>query len=552
LGPADRRIEGLCMNESHRAAQDRPAEVLELRALAGSERPATPTPRDVSAVPEDSVIEVTLVLRRRGEPPSPVGTQPISPRELADRYGADPIDVTRVTETLTRLGTHVIGVDAAARLIRISGTVGLLSRVFGTSLTQPSDAGADTVATQRRRTGGLSVPRELDGVVTAVLGLDNRPQARTRFRTVDPSAVSVSYTPLDLARIYQFPEGVDGTGQRIAIIELGGGFATDDLNAYFGGLGLTLPKVDAVGVDGAQNSPGTDQNTDGEVMLDIEVAGALAPGAGVVVYFAPNTDAGFLDAISRAAHATPTPAAMSISWGGSEDSWTGQARTAMDQALADSAALGVTVTAAAGDNGSSDQAPGQSGGSDGQPHVDFPASSSHALACGGTRLEADTSTGAVTSETVWNNDQGGHATGGGISRVFPRPDWQASAGVPSTAGATGRGVPDVAAVADPQTGYRVRVDGRDGVIGGTSAVAPLWAGLVARLVQATGRKLGPLQPALYASVSAGQTAPGFRDITVGNNGAYPAGPGWDPCTGLGVPNGAELLTRLRQGQPPAG
>jgi len=273
--------------------------------------------------------------------------------------------------------------------------------------------------------------------------------------------------------------------------------------------------------------------------LDIEVIGALAPKADIVVYFAPNTDAGFLDAISDAAHASPAPVALSISWGQSEDAWTVQARTAFDQALADAAALGVTVTVAAGDDGSTDRA------TDGKSHVDFPASSPHALACGGTRLLADPATGTVTAETVWDNGVGKGATGGGVSDAFGVPTWQATVGVPTRAGAPGRGVPDVAGVADPQTGYQVRVDGRDLVIGGTSAVAPLWAALLARLAQSTGRRFGLLQPALYASVPAGAVAAGFRDITTGSNGAYTAGPGWDPCTGLGVPDGTALLTTLR-------
>src|SRR6185437_6464905 len=188
------------------------------------------------------------------------------------------------------------------------------------------------------------------------------------------------------------------------------GFDSADLDTYFGSLQITTPSVEAVGVDGAANTPGQDPNgADGEVMLDIEVAGALAPQAKILVYFAPNTDAGFLDAVSTAAHATPTPAAISISWGQSEDQWTAQARTAFDQALQDAAALGVTTTVAAGDDGSSDRV------GDGKAHVDFPASSPHALACGGTRLEANASTGAVQSETVWNNGTGRGATGGGVS-----------------------------------------------------------------------------------------------------------------------------------------
>jgi kumamolisin len=296
-----------------------------------------------------------------------------------------------------------------------------------------------------------------------------------------------------------------------------------------------------VGVDGAHNVPGGDPNgADGEVLLDIEVIGAMAPRSQIVVYFAPNTDAGFLDALVKASHAAHTPAAISISWGASEDEWTEQARRAFDDALTDAALLGVTVTAAAGDDGSSDRQ------DDGKPHVDFPASSPHILACGGTRLDADGSTGTVESETVWNNGAGKGATGGGVSVRFDRPSWQNSVGVPDIDGSPGRGVPDVAGDADPQTGYEVRIDGRNSVIGGTSAVSPLWAALVARLAEATGHSFGLIQPSLYGTTEAGQVAHGFRDITTGNNGAYPAGPGWDACTGLGVPIGTELLDALTQ------
>lgn len=497
-------------------------------ALPGSERAALARAQGAPPVPAATAVSATVVLRRRA--PLPDGPGRLTRAELAERYGADPADVELVTRTLAALGVSVESVDRATRLLRVSGTAGALAAAFGTTLVQ--------VGGNRARSGGLSLPGALDGVVTAVLGLDDRPAARTRFRPA--AAADTAYTPPQLGQVYRFPDGTDGSGQTIAIIELGGGYAHHDLAAYFGGLGVPVPTVTAVGVDGGRNVAGKDpQGADGEVLLDIEVVGALAPGAHVVVYFAPNTDAGFLAAVSRAAHATRTPAAISISWGAGEEQWTAQARTALDEAMADATALGVTVTVAAGDDGSTD------GATDDRSHCDFPASSPHALACGGTRLDADAATGAVTSEVVWNDGPGKGATGGGISDVFPRPDWQARAGVP----ASGRGVPDVAAVADPQTGYRVRVDGKDLVIGGTSAVAPLWAALVARLVQATGRPLGLIQPALYATVADGAAAPGLRDITEGSNGAYDAAPGWDACTGLGVPDGAALLAALRAPTP---
>lgn len=513
---------------------------IDLRPLPGSERTAAPGLRAEAALAPDTPIEATIIVRRRAAVPDEVLAKPIPSAEFAERFGADPADLDLVASTLSSLGVTVLDTDAAERRIRVSGTAAVLGRVFGTDLGQATSTGPYAAAVEHRhRTGGLSVPAALDGVVVAVLGLDDRPQAQAQFRIARPSAVTSSYTPPELGTIYSFPPNTDGSGQTVAIIELGGGFAQSDLDTYFASLGITPPTVTAVGVDGGKNTPGQDPNgADGEVLLDIEVVGSLAPGAHVIVYFAPNTDAGFVDAVSTAAHATPTPAAISISWGQSEDEWTAQARNAFDQALVDAAALGVTVTAAAGDDGSSDRS------TDGKPHVDFPASSPHALACGGTRLAADPSTGAVQSETVWNNGTGNGATGGGVSDTFPRPSWQANVGVPASTGAGGRGVPDVAADADPQTGYRILVDGKELVIGGTSAVAPLWAALIARLVQATGNPLGLVQPKLYDSVKAGQLAPGFRDILVGNNGAYKAGPGWDACTGLGVPDGAALLTAI--------
>ena len=195
------------------------------------------------------------------------------------------------------------------------------------------------------------------------------------------------------------------------------------------------------------------------------------------------------------------------------------------------------MTVAAGDNGSSD------GAKDGNKS-DYPASSPYALGCGRTRLKADPSTDAISSETVWNDGASGEATGGGVSAVYSLPSWQASAGVPAAPSPGGRGVPDVAGNADPQTGYQVLVDGQQSVYGGTSAVGPLWAGLVARLAQATRQRFRLLQPALYSGVTPGTDVAGFNDITSGNNGAYAAGPGCDACTGLGSPSGTALLARL--------
>jgi kumamolisin len=341
----------------------------------------------------------------------------------------------------------------------------------------------------------------------------------------------VSYSPLQLASAYGFPSGT-GHGQCVAIIELGGGFRPADLQAYFAGLGVATPSVVAVSVDHGTNSPtGDASGPDGEVMLDIEVVGAIAPETKIVVYFAPNTDAGFLNAITTAIHdTTHSPSVISISWGGPESSWTAQAMTAMDQAFQAAATMGITVCAAAGDNGSSD------GVNDGNDHVDFPSSSPFALACGGTSLVASGS--SISSEVVWNNGANNGASGGGISSFFALPNWQKGVSAVNNQGQSiplsKRGVPDVSGDADPNTGYVVRIDGTSTVLGGTSAVAPLWAALLARLNQVSGKPAGYLNPRLYQNPKA------LRDITLGNNGDYDAAAGWDACTGLGSPDGAAL------------
>jgi kumamolisin len=308
------------------------------------------------------------------------------------------------------------------------------------------------------------------------------------------------------------------------------------LKKYFAELGVPQPKVTAVSVDHGKNHPTGDPNgPDGEVMLDIEVAGSIAPAAHIAVYFSPNTDQGFLDAITTAIHDTINkPSVISISWGGPESSWTQQSLTAFDQAFQDAATMGITVCVASGDNGSSD------GATDGSDNVDFPASSPYALACGGTSVKASDS--AITSETVWNDGAQGGASGGGSSTYFAVPPYQEGLSAVLTAGGkkslTKRGVPDVAGDADENTGYVVRVDGSDTVIGGTSAVAPLWAGLITRINSASGKSMGYVNPTLYKHQAS------FNDITQGNNGDYAAAAGWDACSGMGSPNGTKIATAL--------
>jgi kumamolisin len=501
-------------------------------ALPGSHKAPVPEATLVGPTDPSQLAEVSIVLKqRRALKLSQLQGKVLSHDDFASAYGAEPEQLERVRQFARDNGLTVIDRpdEAARRTITVQGTVSDLEKTFSVKLNDY----VHPTCKFRGRTGAVMIPTELADVIQGVFGLDNRPQAKPHFRKLratgasDAADQSVSYSPAQVAQLYNFPTDVTGAGQTIAILELGGGFSQDDITNYFQSLGIPAPNVTSVSVDRGTNSPTTPDSADGEVLLDIEVAGAVAPGANIVVYFAPNTDQGFQDAMSTAIHdSTNNPSVLSISWGGPESSWTDQSMQNMDQIAQEAAALGVTITVAAGDDGSTD------GVSDGSDHVDFPASSPHVLACGGTTL--DSSDGAITSETVWNDGTDGGATGGGYSTTFASPSYQSTLAVQ-----TGRGVPDVSGDADPNTGYNILVDGEEGVIGGTSAVAPLWAGLIALLNQKLNTRLGYLNPALYSAASGG-----FNDITEGDNGTYSAGPGWDACTGLGSPNGAQLATLL--------
>jgi kumamolisin len=286
-------------------------------------------------------------------------------------------------------------------------------------------------------------------------------------------------------------------------------------------------------------------------MLDIQVAGAVAPAAKIVVYFAPDaTDQSFLAVMNAIVHdAVNRPNIVSISWGGPEDEGTDQFRNEFDRILQSAAQMGITVCAASGDNGSADFGAGDANW-DGHAHVDFPASSPHILACGGTQITA--SNNRITNEVVWH-DAPNDGSGGGVSRKFPLPDYQKNSGINQPAidpaDPAQRGVPDVAGNAAPASGYQILCDGQSfpdaaqGIppVGGTSAVAPLWAGLIALLNQGLGKPAGFVNVQLY---NLGGTS-AFNDIVTGNNGDYQAQKGWDPCTGLGSPNGANLLQALK-------
>jgi kumamolisin len=543
--------------------------------LEGSTRHRLPNAEVVGEVPSVE-FRVTVTVRRRNELPSIEAQSKQKPRERtymthaehAARHGADPADIAKVEAFAKENGLRVTNSNVSQRTVTLSGTAAAYSKAFGVELKMYKSGDV----TYRGREGDILIPENLQGIITSVTGLDNRPFAKPHYRVrrgttraagVGPTAGSSSaaasvptgFTPLQLASLYNFPKNLDGTGQTIAILELGGGFHSQELTTYFQNLGIaTPPSVTAATYpNGGTNSPGTNaldpNNPDVEVMLDIEVSGAVAPGAKIVVYFAPDaTDQSFLGVMNAIISDTVNkPNIVSISWGGPEDSATTQFQNEFDQLLQSAASLGMTVCVAAGDSGSADFAADDPNW-DKKAHVDFPASDPFVLACGGTQLTS--SSGTISKEVVWDDGQN-DGTGGGVSRVFALPSYQQDAGVPPAADPGGpvmRGVPDVAGDAAPASGYRIICDGTSfpdpaqGLppVGGTSAVAPLWAGLIARINQGLNKPAGFINPLLYAAPANAS----FRDITQGNNGDYNAGAGWDPCTGLGSPNGQNLLKAL--------
>ncbi len=566
------------------------------KKVQGSEKHALPNSQVVGDVDPQEQIEITVLVRPRTSTSSsharaaaqdalsegeklPQNRDYVSREDFAAERGADPADLAKIDDFAHEHHLTVTETNIAARTVKLTGTLANLMSAFQTDLKRYK-AGSRTF---RGRTGSLTVPAELANIVVGVFGFDNRPIAKPHYRRLDDMGKSVqaesaphatddgsskkkvsprrssggSYTPPQVAKLYDFPAGLDGSGQCIALIELndfdnnnkitGTGFNLTDLNTYFKGLKLKTPSVVAVGVDGGMNMPGPDANADGEVMLDIEVAGSIAPGATIAVYFAPNTDQGFIDAVNAALHDNVRkPSVISISWGGPEDSSTQQFLNGLDQAFQDAAALGITVCCASGDDGSSDERTQR----DGKLHVDFPSASTFALACGGTKLVGSGTT--ISQETVWNEGDRGGAGGGGVSNFFARPSYQSKSKVPRSPNKkVGRGVPDVCGNADPVTGYQVLTGGQKAVFGGTSAVAPLWAALIALINQrltSTGKKsAGFINPLLY-SVPAKSTV--FHDIVTGNNdidgtlGKYKAGKGWDACTGQGSPDGTKLMQFL--------
>ena len=530
-------------------------------AVPGSERTPAFGATATRAADAEAWVEVTLKLARKTPLPA-VDARPmqaLSATELGARYGASDEAVTRVSDTFAALGLTVLASDAATRSVQLGGPVSAMEAAFQVRLMDFDGVRGP----YRGRVGALHVPATLKDDVVGVFGLDNRrvvrrrPDGGKRRHVVDHAATSAKkrpwFFPAELAAAYAFPEG-DGGGQTIGLLEFGGGYFHADLEAFGKAAGLaSLPTVVPISVDKMPTN--TNDEATGEVMLDVEVLAGICPKATIPVWFSQFTEKGWVDALDAAMHdAKYKPQVLSISWGYAEDVsvWTAAAVKQVDEALQEAALMGITICVAAGDDGSSD------GIDDGHAHVDFPCASPYVLAVGGTLLR----TGAKGSERAWKDGDGlradnGGSTGGGVSARLARPAWQAGLDIaPVNPGQTaGRIVPDVAANASANTGYFVVAQGQQEISGGTSASAPLWAALVARMNQqlaAGGKRVGYLTPLLYGA-AAGAATPlgkiGCNDIHAGDNvtahvGGFKSGPGFDAVTGWGSPKGKDLLAAL--------
>lgn len=515
-------------------------------------------PRDISRL-ESRIYDISNHL--------PIERQYITIDELERLHGASPQHLTQIKRFAQSHDLEVIEANALKRTVILEGTVASLKSTFGAKLKCYKYHGSNYYG----RTGWIRVSKKIKPIVQGVHGLDNRPQFTPSFSQSKGNSTMLKdhrhpYTPLEIANLYNFPTTdakgarLDGSGQCIGIIELGGGFYTDEIDTYFQHLGITSPPhISSVFIGDGKNNPGIDQEADGEVMMDISITGAIAPGAKIVVYFSNGTTKGFFDAVTHAVHDSQhNPSIISISWGGAEGKEWGQLMDAMNHAFLDAAALGITICGTTGDHGSSDLRPYKEVITDNFTHVEFPASSPFVLACGGTKL-VSSDDGVITNEIVWNDGKDG-ATGGGVSEYFNRPDYQIGINIPVSMNKKlidGRGVPDVSGIASP--GYNIPVHGKEEPKGrgGTSVVAPLWAGLIALINQSIGKRIGFINPLLYKH-------PAFigilRDITKGNNAlrnmklaqngklnvkGYKARKGWDACTGFGSPDGVKLLNALK-------
>jgi len=504
---------------------------------------------------DDEIAAALAALAKRLPHERPV----LSYEEHAQRYGSTAQDLAAVQTFAAAHGLEVTEASAARRVVELSGTLATFAEAFAVRF-RLFDSPRRVF---RSHTGPVAVPRELHGVIEDVIGLDDRPLLLPWAAAAGGGLDRLSYVdPRTLAAHYQFPSGATGAGQCIGVLQFGGGYTESDLETYFSLRGITMPQIALVTLGGQTNQP-ADRATilqcgqclgvvpvgvgdvvdlqslaalsSFECTMDLQLLGTLAPGARLVTYMAPETPRGqylaFSTAIFDPANA---PAVINCSWGGPESEIPRNNAISLDRLFQHAALKGVTICVSSGDFGDGTVRYGK-------PTPQFPATSPYVLSCGGTSVSAD-----LSRETSWYevspNLPGPMSGGGGFSQVFAIPDWQKAAGT----GSAWRGYPDIAAKADVVGGYDVVISGLDLAMGGTSAAAPLWAALAALLNERLGKPVGLLGPHLYTQ----PFAQAVRDITKSGGGPCTPTPGWDMCTGLGVPVGTALLAALTPAPSP--
>jgi kumamolisin len=531
--------------------------------LPGSKRPKDPSAIRVRDVDPQEKIDITIALKGPELPSADqyVG-QTLTPEELATKFGANKADADKVAETLKKYGFEVESVNLGTRSMRLIGTAAAIEAAFKPSMTIVKSA--RQIGEYRGRQGTLQVPVELKGIVTGIFGIDERRMARRKLGATTGSAAALSaLSPQDLEQRYNFPPG-DAIGQAIAIAEFGGGYFAEDTQAYCARFQRKTPNINAISVDAPaftlqeilalpldQRKAALGDAT--EVMMDVEVIAGLCPGANISVYFSTFDEQGWVDLLN--AVIASRPVALSCSWGLAEEdsNWSSSALSSINDRLNAARLLGITICVSSGDDGSGDQL------DDGKAHVDFPGSSPFVLSVGGTML---TQSGGPVNEVAWweapgrRTNKGGGSTGGGVSMKFDKPAWQkVKVNSLNKGSINGRIVPDVSALAgDPL--YELIFLGESHPNGGTSASAPVWAALIARINAnlPPAKKQRFLTPLLYQDLDSGQPVGKLssRDITSGNNASHPhpgsgykAGLGFDAVTGWGVPDGVKLFDCLQ-------
>jgi kumamolisin len=502
--------------------------------IVGSARAAPEGSAIAGEIDPDAPLALTVHFRRRTPAPPPGSaedlkrlmrpmTRPALARQRARTHARA---ATRIAAFACAHGITVRDVDLTRRRMVLEAPARLLMEMFGATVHLYHDG----TRTFRARTGMLRIPREIAPWTRAVVGFDQRPLLR-------PAAGDAAHGlwPTEVAALYGIRLDRDVARQCVGIIALGGGYQAADLALALARMGRRPPTVIDEAVGGVTNQYGGGSRDDLEIALDLQVLASLLPGARIVVYFAGNTAEALANAIDQAVHDDVNrPQVLSISWGSPEFYWTAPRREVVCASLCDAARLRVSVIMAAGDQLAI------SGITDGKAHVWFPASSPYVLGCGGTAVTLRGST--VDNETVWN--EGTIGTGGGISDIYPVPDFQIATALPASVndGQKRRGVPDVAALAAKSPGYRIVIEGEEMAKDGTSAATPLWAALITMANAERGAPLGLVAPHLYAAPAL------MRPIISGDNRqngiGYAAGVGWSACTGLGVPHGAEIIAAL--------